>query len=922
MTAPSTMMSSLIEGQGANPNSWIEVDWNSDQTRARSWIDVEWMPVKSKDDRRIFKDELQRPQAGDVKQNSSKKHLRSTFKNISGFLMGRRTGLVMDPTSIPKDRFGLEDLDKFWACEEHLHTNKENINGSNTLSQSTFKNVKRVCDAIPKLSKFVELSYSMKNQPKQVSEIESTTLLETLSKRKNDDLGIDGAAVVCEELYDQKMRFGASNNTTSNTSDDSSVSNFARNESRSLISSALGRGSNHSDARMAEPACPVTPGTVVERIEDSSVSGDSNAKSDGSFSSLDTLDLRFFDAKIETPVVSGESLSVSTIAPASAKCSNDENSVQNTDSVAVGAFNKMPQVRDECENLPQNHSLRGGEAVDITTFSSSSPRTNIMATPASSNQALYPAPTKEVKMNSSSPSSDMEIVSPSPPRREADSGQIKRSNHVCPVLFSGEASMKISDQEPVPLQDPAAFCLRGIFDDLLRADESTWTQPQEKPAMPAQAATGWSSNTSIDEANLIDQRVVTGTPPESATGKRLFPSPSLSTASIPTNLQPTNTVQNLPTDNDREISVSDLEFSVDSIITTPANYKEKQLASIELQHAVEPSTDVATFAEIANDSPEEWAAESLDREPLQSISSAECLHRIAMLPVAQDVISTSDDQQLEVPEAPVSDYQLCTGTSGAAASADPDLVGSEKPQRVRAARQIKTIANATETWDASTTSFGRGKRLIIKPLQFWRHERVQYIRTPGAPLPEISSIVLRSPESNSGLKLKRAAIRAKGPDSKSVKEGEARDESDRDSEALSDPTNSLGNTAAIPAVELEGRNKSSQDGSLKQRKRCAGGTKKKAILTGRLKLSVGSGRDRTVIEVGSPGSCVRQMAEPRAKGANLKRQPSTSPPAIAGGAVVGSRTEGVGKVAKRKLYAAAMAAFRDDRFDGSDEERA
>ena len=212
--------------------------------------------------------------------------------------------------------------------------------------------------------------------------------------------------------------------------------------------------------------------------------------------------------------------------------------------------------------------------------------------------------------------------------------------------------------------------------------------------------------------------------------------------------------------------------------------------------------------------------------------------------------------------------------------------------------------------------------MIIKPLQFWRHERVQYIRTPGAPLPEISSIVLRSPESNSGLKLKRAAIRAKGPDSKSVKEGEARDESDRDSEALSDPTNSLGNTAAIPAVELEGRNKSSQDGSLKQRKRCAGGTKKKAILTGRLKLSVGSGRDRTVIEVGSPGSCVRRMAEPRSKGANLKRQPSTSPPAVAGGAVVGRRTEGVGKVAKRKLYAAAMAAFRDDRFDGSDEERA
>jgi hypothetical protein len=228
--------------------------------------------------------------------------------------------------------------------------------------------------------------------------------------------------------------------------------------------------------------------------------------------------------------------------------------------------------------------------------------------------------------------------------------------------------------------------------------------------------------------------------------------------------------------------------------------------------------------------------------------------------------------------------------------------GKPQPQPRQQAAAAGTVV--TVAWASGWEDTGRGRRNRVRPLQFWRHERVEYVRTTGAPVPEVCAVVLRSPESPPARARSRADL-ARSPPSAGV--------------PTPATTGRRGRAVLSPAAETEAESGSPDEGGPARRagaskRRAGGGPNLKAAAAARPKAGAGAGPSagtrRTPVK--TPGAA---RGRKRAAAAAAGGSDPDPPDSEAAAAAAPPPADGVAKATRRRLYAAAVAAFRDDRFD-------
>ena len=957
-TDSSNKLCSATQHNCTAPGSWIEIDWKSDKDHPRSWIDIEWITENAIDGRR-------KSGISSISQNHHKKPHTSLFKDISGFLLGRRTGLLINPIGILKDKYGLEDLDTFWAREEKFETGKQDTQARNKLHTGKFSKERKICDqSISKVSKLTELSYTMRNRSAESFAADLVYPLESFESNQSDVPKFEESTGKSAQLV-----HAINPDSKKDLKGDEPMlqcANVSLSGSKSLVHQQRLHPLNETDCN--EENIDWNVRRVFERIQDSesSISGESSNKSRDSLNSLDTLDLRFLDVKPGTASAYQESPTLSAIPQQSNSTSSSSRSLligagelesPGTNASSINSCEYHPELPLPFEKAKDGDLVNSAVASDASMQNSIQARNMKLIPTRSEGQVVNPHSPKRSANTftdaacSSTPlsaTSDMELVSPSPVRCAAAIGNADCSLSSFHLTTDGTAT-RTSDNgnRPSPnVQYPNPFLERmsGIFDELLRADESAWTPesgPDKCEGSSVQLQVNQLEKQGSDDFVKSSIKYATSLEGELAEGDMDGSLGSALTAAASSDAPPACDVQTLPRESP-STSATTAPIPGDVGVKNCTSLPELQTTSAgasQKHHKGSCPNLVVTLT--SSSSP------GADRN---SVGKESCSYSPGPGCGSEPPISTADVSFLPAGADECADLNCTGGTSEGAeeASCSPRLVALEEvgrqciasvpppskdetanvslPQRDVKPRRAPKAANntgAVAVWAEGPQGSGRSRRKVIRPLQFWRNERVEYLRAPGAPIPEICAVVLRSPEQPAGGHgpRRRASVRMPSKATKLALPPRHSSRTAQDSDSDSEPETSTGGGPVMPADDEGGSGVAGPRGRTpKSQAKKRGGPKKKPSAhadSGQIRSA--AARSSGTGGRGSAASRTRISApQPEARERSRKRSvPEDAPPAPA------QRTSGGGcgsvKVAKRRLYALAMAAFRDDRFDSCDD---
>jgi hypothetical protein len=846
-------------------------------------------------------------------KRSSQKPKSTSIKDISVLLLGRRTGLLIDPTGVIKDKYGLEDVDSFWASEETNPEIRLRTKQAHMVHPGRFEREKIIPRKnVAQISKVTELSYTMKNRS-ETSTIDAAISLDFFDSSSSKTQNFDGKGETAgKELVSVNFSSSSSVLLSSNVSTDSS--NLILHQT---TMQALNR-TERSDPSYIQNA------PIIEKVHDTdtSASGESNRRSEDhdSFSSLDALDLRFFDgeqnAALNTPGQPQESLTISAIIKNidAASGTGDVNSeILSSGSLAPCGkhFFESPKpgeinialfkddVGAPVTNAGPNYLEISNQIFNAESESITTPNQRIKNSRVYGNVSQLER-SHDGAQNSSpcSVSSDMELISPSPARVAVKNSRSNTNHFVARASLDQDCS---STPACVSYSDVnSCGGTSGIFDDLLREDETVWS-PSERLQISSGAIPGGivDLNSALLACNP-DKTLKSGIPP--AMGARTGDMQMCISSSLPVSELPVETCYQNGSVPGGQLEVSTMPGPMLAFCAVGMPGDCTATPRIAQQSKISTLSSVVSPAQTLLLDKSSGSLSGRD-ECLQSRFSPGDHHNCELAEFGD--VDTSHESNVPIPcsrltprpsttEINNSEVTLAMFPSHSDYAASSKVTGpatQEQPKscRIRKATQSAIAAVCTSGLEI----VGRSRRQVIRPLQFWRHERVEYLRASGAPTPEICTVVFRSPEqpaSGAAGGKKRAAKSTARRASSSVA-GELDFGEDLDATGSSDRTLDKDGGAAA--------------------KTCI----RKQVIKRRATKSGGRVRKPTPKQIGRIRSAP-QSAKGRKRA--TPEEPAL-PAAKAGPAAAGDGTRTPKKIIKRRLYEAAMKAFHDDRFDDGTE---